>query len=56
MPDIALLQAKAEWDVLAQNDGPANVAVDELFRLGPTLHAVTHGRGVYRQTPVTTFS
>lgn len=34
------------WSV--SNDGPANVSVDELFWLGDTLHAVTHGRGIFR--------
>jgi len=35
------------------NDGPANVAVDELFWMGPTLIAATHGRGVFSITPST---
>jgi len=30
-------------------DGPANVSVDELFLMGSTLVAATHGRGVYAQ-------
>jgi photosystem II stability/assembly factor-like uncharacterized protein len=29
------------------NDGPANVAVDELFWMGDTLVAATHGRGCF---------
>lgn len=31
----------------ASNDGPANVDVDELFWMGDTLVAVTHGRGCF---------
>ncbi len=31
----------------ASNDGPANVNVDELFWMGDTLVAATHGRGCY---------
>jgi len=34
------------WD--ATQDGPANVSVDELFVLGDSLYAVTHGRGLFR--------
>jgi photosystem II stability/assembly factor-like uncharacterized protein len=34
------------------NDGPANVAVDELFWLGSKLVAVTHGRGMFSITPI----
>ncbi len=34
------------------NDGPANVAVDQLFWLGSKLVAVTHGRGIYSTVPV----
>lgn len=30
------------------HDGPANVSVDELFWVDRTLHAATHGRGVYK--------
>src|SRR5204863_5885773 len=33
----------ATWST--SNDGPANVAVDELFWLGNKLVAATHGRG-----------
>jgi len=33
------------------NDGPANVAVNELFWLGNKLVAVTHGRGMFSITP-----
>ncbi len=33
------------------NDGPANVAVDELFWLGNKLVAVTHGRGMFYIAP-----
>jgi len=29
------------------NQGPANVAVQELFWMGPVLVAVTHGRGMF---------
>ncbi len=32
------------------NEGPANVRVMDLFWLGNTLYAGTHGRGVWRQT------
>ena len=35
----------ATWS--ASNDGPANVCVDELFWMGDTLVAVTHGRGCF---------
>jgi photosystem II stability/assembly factor-like uncharacterized protein len=35
----------ATWST--SNDGPANVDVDELFWMGDTLVAVTHGRGCY---------
>jgi regulation of enolase protein 1 (concanavalin A-like superfamily) len=49
------------WD--ATQDGPANVAVDELFVMGDDLYAVTHGRGLFRHnltgmagTPGVTFS
>jgi regulation of enolase protein 1 (concanavalin A-like superfamily) len=49
------------WD--PTQDGPANVAVDELFVMGDHLYAVTHGRGVFRHTlsgaagiPALTFS
>ena len=33
------------------NDGPANVAIDELFWLGNKLVAVTHGRGMFSIIP-----
>jgi photosystem II stability/assembly factor-like uncharacterized protein len=33
------------WDL--PQDGPANVAVDELFWMGSTLVAATHGRGMF---------
>jgi len=33
------------------NEGPVNVAVDELFFTGNQLTAVTHGRGMYRIIP-----
>lgn len=32
------------------NDGPANVRVDQLFWIGHTLYAATHGRGMFRTT------
>lgn len=35
----------ATWST--SNDGPANVAVDELFWMGDTLVAATHGRGCF---------
>jgi len=35
----------ASWDL--PQDGPANVSVDELFWMGPTLVAATHGRGMF---------
>jgi regulation of enolase protein 1 (concanavalin A-like superfamily) len=35
----------ATWNV--PQSGPANVAVDELFWMGTTLVAATHGRGMY---------
>jgi PKD repeat protein/photosystem II stability/assembly factor-like uncharacterized protein len=34
------------------NEGPANVAVDEVFWLGNKLVAATHGRGMFYITPV----
>jgi uncharacterized protein (TIGR02597 family) len=34
------------------NEGPANCAVDELFWMGNTLVAVTHGRGLFSITPL----
>lgn len=36
----------ANWTV--PQDGPANVAVDELFWMNNTLVAATHGRGLFR--------
>lgn len=36
----------ATWVV--GNQGPANVAVDDLFWMGETLVCATHGRGMYR--------
>ncbi|HYL77666.1 MAG TPA: hypothetical protein VEU96_25855 [Bryobacteraceae bacterium] len=39
----------SNWSV--PQDGPANVAVDQLFWLGSNLVAVTHGRGMYSTTP-----
>ena len=35
----------ATWDL--PQDGPANVSVDELFWMGTTLVAATHGRGMF---------
>ena len=35
-------------------DGPANVSVDELFWMGSTLVAATHGRGVFAADAATT--
>jgi regulation of enolase protein 1 (concanavalin A-like superfamily) len=35
----------ATWDL--PQDGPANVSVDELFWMGTTLVAATHGRGLF---------
>ncbi len=35
----------AHWEL--PQDGPANVCVDEIFWMGSTLVAVTHGRGVF---------
>jgi hypothetical protein len=37
------------WDV--SDSGPANVSVDELFVMGDSLVAATHGRGLFR-TPL----
>ena len=34
------------------NDGPANVVVDEIFWVGEMLVAATHGRGMYAIQPV----
>ena len=39
----------ASWST--GNDGPANAEVDELFWLGRSLVAATHGRGVFSITP-----
>ncbi|HEX5473845.1 MAG TPA: family 16 glycoside hydrolase [Vicinamibacterales bacterium] len=36
----------ASWH--APQDGPANVAVDDLFFLNSTLYAATHGRGLFK--------
>jgi hypothetical protein len=38
----------ATWSL--PHDGPANVSVDELFWMGSSLVAVTHGRGVFMST------
>ncbi|NNJ12165.1 choice-of-anchor D domain-containing protein [Chloroflexales bacterium ZM16-3] len=38
--------AGATWSL--PHDGPSNVSVDELFWVGNTLTAATHGRGVYQ--------
>jgi PKD repeat protein len=40
----------AHWST--GNDGPANVAVNELFWMGSKLVAVTHGRGMFSITPL----
>ena len=34
-------------------DGPANVSIEELFWMGSSLVAVTHGRGLFTATPST---
>ena len=39
----------ATWTV--PHDGPANVSVEELFWMGSSLVAVTHGRGLFRTQP-----
>ncbi len=39
----------ATWGV--PNDGPANVSIEELFWMGESLVAVTHGRGLFTATP-----
>jgi regulation of enolase protein 1 (concanavalin A-like superfamily) len=39
------LDAGAHWEL--PQDGPANVCVDELFWMGSTLVAATHGRGMF---------
>jgi hypothetical protein len=44
--------AGSTW--MLPHDGPANVSVDELFFMGTELVAVTHGRGMFKQVPVTT--
>jgi hypothetical protein len=38
----------ATWSL--PQDGPANVSVDELFWMGTTLVAATHGRGLFQAT------
>jgi photosystem II stability/assembly factor-like uncharacterized protein len=38
----------ATWSL--PHDGPANTSINELFWMGTTLVAVTHGRGLYRTT------
>ena len=35
------------------SDGPANVSIEELFWMGTSLVAVTHGRGLFTATPST---
>ncbi len=40
------------WSV--PQDGPANVAVDQLFWMGSNLVAATHGRGLFVATPSST--
>jgi len=39
------------WSV--PGDGPANVSIEELFWMGSSLVAVTHGRGLFSATPST---
>ena len=39
------LDGGAHWEL--PQDGPANVCVDELFWMGSTLVAATHGRGMF---------
>src|SRR6185295_13960507 len=39
------------WSV--PTDGPANVSIEELFWMGSSLVAVTHGRGLFSATPST---
>src|SRR4029077_19837090 len=39
------------WTV--PQEGPANVSVEEVFFMGTTLVAVTHGRGIFTTTPST---
>lgn len=39
------LDGGTTWDL--PQDGPANVAVDELFWMGSTIVAATHGRGMF---------
>jgi regulation of enolase protein 1 (concanavalin A-like superfamily) len=39
------LDGGTTWDL--PQDGPANVAVDELFWMGSTILAATHGRGMF---------
>jgi hypothetical protein len=43
------LDGGATWTV--PQDGPANVSVDELFWMGSSLVAVTHGRGLFKTDP-----
>jgi photosystem II stability/assembly factor-like uncharacterized protein len=40
----------ASWS--PSNDGPANVEVDELFWVGDSLYAATHGRGMFVIHPI----
>jgi hypothetical protein len=51
--DLGVLASQnggASWNV--PQDGPANVAVDELAWVGQSLVAATHGRGLYKVTPL----
>ncbi len=32
----------------AHNEGPTNCSVDDLFWIGKTVYAATHGRGLYK--------
>jgi hypothetical protein len=42
-------EGEGNWSPV--NVGPANVRVDELFWIGTTLYAATHGRGMFHATP-----
>ncbi len=41
-------------DWLVPHRGPTNTSVDELFFLGTTIYAATHGRGLFRSPTLAT--
>ncbi len=64
-PTMGWLYAATEVGLLVSENGgtswtstatPANVSIDELFWSSGALYLVTHGRSMYRQTPVTSLT